>query len=309
MQSVLFSSLKMLVLICVGYYLRKRAYVSDQGEDTLCSVVVNAALPAYIFANVLSVDASAVLSSALSGISYLTLGYYIVAGLLLNLYFRRGRRQLPESKRRLSIVLGMFANSGFIGIPLITELMGAQGALLATVSNLFFQLFFYTYAMYLLQATGGLKDSVKHILKLPVVWAAILSLTLFLFRVQIPAFALDIFKTLGGLCFPLSMLTIGCMLTHMPFKDVLKNREAYVITVFRLLLIPALTLLVVRLLHVQADVATAAVLLFGLPTGSIAVIYAKKSGEHAEYASSALVQSSTLMLITLPIWMWIMTMV
>lgn len=305
MQSILASTFKMFFLICFGYLLKKRGHITDSGEGTLSTLVTAGAIPLYILANVLSVEASEVSAESLSGISLLSTGYYIAAALLLTLYFKNSKRF--ADKWRLSVALGMFANAGFIGIPLMAELMGAKGALLATVSNLFYQVFFYTYGMYLHHPGSNVKENLKNLLRLPVVWATLLAMALFLLRVKLPGVLLDSLNLVGGLCFPLSMLTIGCMLTHMPFKSVFSDRDAYIVTGFRLLLAPALMLLAVRLLHVPDDIASAAVLLFGLPVGSLSVMYAKAGGTYEEYATRTLVQSSLLMLVTTPLWMWLLS--
>ena len=130
-----------------------------------------------------------------------------------------------------------FANTGFIGIPIVLELYGKEGMLYAVIYNMFYQLFFFSYGIAMLSGDGRfrLKDAWN-----PCIQSALLAILLFLLPVDLPGPVQDTVETIGAMVVPLSMMIIGFGLSDIRFRDIFCDSKAYAVSLMRLIVFPVL---------------------------------------------------------------------
>ena len=87
-------------------------------------------------------------------------------------------------------------------------------------------------------------------------------------------------RMLGDTMMPVSMLIIGAEIAEMDLRTILTDRSAYGVSLLRMVVFPAVTLLVMRVLGVDYEVAATAVVLGAMPSGSLNVIMAQKYHTH-----------------------------
>jgi len=288
--------IKIFIMIIAGFFLRKRNAISGQLKTQINYLVINIIAPFSIIASGNSAFSKEI-SASLFQAAVFCIAYYILS-ILLGIGIAKALK-MEDGKGRIFMLLSSFANTGFIGIPLATELFGSQGALIAVIYNMVFDIFFFTFGVWYVSREG--KFQLKQLLKNPVAMSAIFSVALYLSPFRMPAIVADTFSTIGSAMVPLSMIVIGCNLAEMDILKVLKNRDAYIVSSLRLLIYPLAAFAVVKALGFDPVTAAGCVLLTALPPGTLNVIVAEQYDCSPGFATQAMVQSMVLMIGTLPL--------
>lgn len=140
----------------------------------------------------------------------------------------------------------MYSNCGFIGIPLVQSILGNEGVLYLTAYMTVFNFFSWTHGIMIMTGTFSLKELKKGLLS-PMIFASILGVMFFFGRIHIPYLLLDSMNYVAGMNTPLAMLIAGISVAQTDLLSMLRNRKLYLISASKLLLMPALLLVVLAL--------------------------------------------------------------
>ncbi|MCI8514006.1 MAG: AEC family transporter [Lachnospiraceae bacterium] len=303
--SVLISlMIKVALLIISGYILKKTGILTETVEQGISGMILKFILPCSVLASAGNGFGKGMASGLLiMGASALL--YYLAAigltGLLGRIF------KLGEEKRRIFITLTVFANTAFLGYPISQELYGNEGFVYAVVYNMFYQLFFFTYGIGLIR--GSREKSLRSVLVTPANLALLAMICLAAFHITLPDVLQDTLSSVGNMMVPLSMLVIGCSLVGMRPIEMLKDRQCYLVSAFRLLVYPLLALFLLRLFRVSEPIASLSVILAGLPSGSLNVIVAKQYHCEGDFAARSVVQTMVLGVVTIPFIIWLCTVI
>ena len=100
---------------------------------------------------------------------------------------------------------------------------------------------------------------------------------------------------------PLSLLYIGGMLSMTDVRKVLRCGELYAEIALKMLVLPLVFFMVMKLLNVPADMAGTMTFLTGLPAINMVAMLSKNNGSDGDYAVCAVMMTTIACLITLPL--------
>ena len=299
---------KIFVFLALGFVLNKTKVMNSTSERALSDILLKAVLPFMIInssQHTFSPDAvyGMIICAAAA------VGYYLISLVVLRLSLKR--INLLEDERRIMITCSVFANTGFVGFPLMEALFGSYGLLLAAVFNLCYNLFFYTYAVYLFSRKP--RFALLDMFKSSVSVASVLAIVLFVIPWRFPPLFSDTFKLIGDMTVPLSMIVMGSMLASVNVKKLLTDKKAYVVSALRLIVMPAVMMGVMILLSIWIDMTPETkgviVLMCALPCGSMNVIFAENYDVMPHFSARTVSLSMLFMLVTLVFWAWAVKMV
>lgn len=296
--------IKVALLILSGYVLKKTGILTETVEQGISGMILKFILPCSVLASAGNGFGEG-LASGLLIMGASALAYYLISIGLTGVLGRAFR--LEEKKKRIFITLTVFANTAFLGYPISQELFGGEGFVYAVVYNTFYQIFFFTYGIGLIR--GSREKSLASVLITPANLALLAMIALAAFSVTLPAVLQDTLSSVGNMMVPLSMLVIGCSLVGMKPAQMLKDRQCYLVSVFRLLAYPLIVLCLLRLFRAPEPVATISVIMAGLPSGSLNVIAAKQYQCEGDFAARSVVQTMVLGVVTVPFLIWLCTVV
>ena len=206
---------------------------------------------------------------------------------------------------------GAFSNPGFFGVPLMIASLG-QGAVFYAASFIaFLNIGQWTYGVSRLNGqplTEGLK--LRKLIRAPFVIAILVGLVLFATQIPLPDVIVNCITTLAGLNTPLAMFTVGVFLAQTDFWKMFRKKELYLVSAVRLLLVPAVSLLLLSLL--PADMAAMKMVLLiavSCPVGSNVAVYAQLHGKNYPYAVETVIISTMLSILTIPLVVHFSTMI
>ena len=191
-----------------------------------------------------------------------------------------------------------FANSGYMGYPIIGAVFGEIILMKAMIYCIPFSIATYTYGMYLLVPQKGIP--LKKLLN-PVTIATASGIILGLSGIPIPEVAGTVLEMGADCMAPAAMLLTGLVLAEKPLPFQFKNIRAYIASVWRLILIPVLVAVVLYVLKIRGEMLLIPVALLAMPMGLNSIIVPEAYGSDVSYASQATFISTLLGIITIPI--------
>lgn len=215
-----------------------------------------------------------------------------------------------EKKRKnLSTVriAAIFGNCGYMGIPLIENLLGSEAAIYATVFNIGFQLFLWTVGCYL--ATGDIKYvSPKKILLNPATISIFIGLIIFFTPANryIPEFILKALGLLKETVVPLSMFVVGIHMAGNKLSGFFKGWRMWLSIAMKQFLAPVLAFGVLFIfkttgLFYSYEVAVVTLLCGAAPCATITSIFAEKFDLDRDTAGRMVPISTVLSIATMPL--------
>jgi len=294
-------TIKIGILIAIGFAGARAGIIDKDSRDKLSDVLVRILLPVSMIASSQQ-EFSIVNAGGAVEILFLALIYYIImfgSGIWILKLLGRDKRRMA-----IEILLVTFANTAFLGIPVLSEIAGDVGVLYAVVFNCVFDLVYFSIGMYMLQDAVHERKSdfkITHLLKDPLSIVAITTIILYMIPYRFPVVITESLDLLGNTMMPVSMLIIGAQISCMNYKELFVNKRAFMLSIMKMLIIPMIVLGVMRLIGANMEITATMVILSAMPSGSLNIIMAEKYRVEPELATSTVMQTTLVMLVTLPL--------
>lgn len=195
----------------------------------------------------------------------------------------------------------VFSNCSFMGLPVVSAILGNNSIFYAAVYNLPFNIVAYTLGVYLLTQNNDKQSFKLKTLINPVIIAVVFGFILFITRIKLPFFMNRTFELLGSVTTPISMIVIGSMLCASNAFECFKNKKMYLMSFIRLILLPIIMFLLFR--HIIHDPVLAAVpiIITGMPVAANTAILANEYGGNITLASQCVFMTTLFSVITIPL--------
>ncbi len=289
--------LVMLLVAGVGLLLRRRRLLTDAGMAQVNLIVLRVALPAMILMMTqrdYSPEAKGQFLQVLGA------GFAAMAAGGMLLWLLTARR--PQVRRR-AVLTGLAAmpNAGYMGLPLVTALYGAEGALLLAAYIMAFNLLLFS--LFQWQFAGNWQH-LKQLWTNLGLMACVVAMALFMLDIRLPPAAGSLFNQLGNLTTPLAMMLAGARMNDFQLKD-LADPPLWAALGMRLLGLPLATFLVMRALGLSGLALGVLVLATAMPSAVTAVVYAEQYHKDTTLAATGVTLSTVLCLATIPLVLWL----
>ncbi len=298
----------MLIILLVGVLVFRTGLVDEHANTKLANLLLLVVNPIVTFC-ALQTDYSPELVRGLL-ISYaLAVVSHLIMILLSNLLIRKEGND-NYGVERFSI---MYSNCGFIGIPLIQSVFGAEGVLYLSAYLTVFNVFVWTHGVSLMRekepaAKATLAGSLKTLLKnlcTPMIFACLFGLLFFFLRIRLPDLLLDTLNTIGNMNTPLAMLIAGISVAQTHPAAMLKNIRIYLVSALKLLIMPAIVFLILLIIRVDSMVACTILIASACPIAATCTALALRYGKNNTYASELYAFSTLCSLVTIPLFIFL----
>ena len=147
---------KLFICFVLGFVLNKTHVLDMRGEKILGEILLKAVLPFMIISSSQTRFSIEELRGMGAMFAFAT-AYYAVALAASRMCYKKTKAS--DDERRIMTTCTVFANTGFVGFPLMHSLFGDRGLLLAAVFNLVYNAFFYTYGAHIISKKPRFKVS------------------------------------------------------------------------------------------------------------------------------------------------------
>ena len=296
-------SLKLMLFIAVGYAARRLKVMQDGFDKALTRFVMAIPLPCMVF-NSFRIEYSADRLLETPLLLGLSVGSMALLFVLATLVTGGAKTKLGKTCRFALL----FTNFTFIGLPVVSELYGAEGAFNYVIFTLPIRVMFYGGAAVMLGKGGEKTDwreTLKKFLCEPVI-AVFLGFFVYVTRIELPAVFTSTIASLGAMASPLGLILCGAILADANWRDVFKYPAVFAVAAARLLAIPALMVGVFWLLGVDHEIIRTTMFFFAMPVASLLPTFLLRydpEAVDARVAGGCMVVVSTLAcIVTIPLW-------
>ncbi|MCC3209224.1 AEC family transporter [bacterium TM462] len=290
--------LKLFLLLILGFVLFKCHIFDEYTNKKISALIVNVASPMLIISSIARVEGSnKSIVFLMIGAGILMYIGFIILGKIINRIFPFPKKDWPVYE-----CMVVFANTGFMGYPVLLDVFGQEAVFYASLIHMAFNFFVYTYAIMCLTKgdDSEFKLNFKQLLT-PGIILIFVGIFIYLFDIQLPSVLMDTINSVGSLTAPLSMMMIGSSLAVYPIKDSFTDWRSYVFAFVRLMIVPFVTMIMCRLLHIDAYYANITIITNAMPVGSMVLMLATQYNANVKIVTRNIVVSTLLSVITIPI--------
>lgn len=294
--TVFFQMLALLLMIGAGCLAAKTGMLDEHTNGQMSKMIVNIFNPMLIFAS--AGNAVGTISRALMGrIVLISAGMFlafILAGMILTPLFEKDAMQ-----RKVFQLMFVFSNLGFIGIPVVTSILGAEYVVYVTEFILVYSLVFYTYGIALMEGRFTLQ-SLRAMVNPGNVFS-LLALLVAAFEIRLPGFVLTAATYLGNVTSPMALVAVGYTLAHADLRRIFGSARLYLFSLVKLVALPLALLPLLRLATDDPALRAVCMIMFGMPVGNMPLMLGTQKGIDCTNCSAAIILSTLLCVVTIPL--------
>ena len=306
--SEIITSLVMIFILMVpGVIFRKAGVITEGQSDGISSIVVNITWPCLVI-DAMQIDFSVDMLKESGYMSVIAL--VIFAAIVAVTFILSWMLGLDRRKKYITAFMLLFGNTGFIGLPVIKALYGGEAMFFAGILEIINDVAIFTIGIMLIQMSAGarMKIEPRRIFN-PGLIGVIIGLVLFLLDFRLPDVLGGAVEMVGDATTPLTMFLIGYQLGGMKLKEILGDRNVYAVSFVKLIVVPVLALVALRLLTGEFSLMEKVLILsFAMPAASMSAIFSQQYRGEAAFATKTVLLSTLLSVITIPVFAIIMEM-
>jgi hypothetical protein len=286
-------------IMALGYGANRAGVLDEVSNGRISRLVISVTTPLMII--------KAVFSESLTGdksdvviIFLLGLGMYTI----LPIFARIAVRLLhvkPDDSGTYEMML-IFANTSFIGYPIMKSLFGDWAVFYSSILNMPFNFLVFTYGVYLVSRNSkdSIRFGIREILN-PGVVASLVALLLYFTGIRLPSGIISIMGLVGDTTVPLSMLAIGSSLALIPVKDLFREPRIYVLSAIKLLIMPSICYLLLSMVLKDQFLVNMITINVGLPAGTMTVMISNQYNGNTRMASIGVFITTLASVATVPL--------
>lgn len=297
---------QLFLMIFMGYLIVKTGLVRDDDSKVLSKIILYLIVPCVII-NAFQVDYTTdtvkglLIAFAASVMTQVILLVVIsVAGRLLHL-------------NEVEVASVYYSNSGNLIVPIVTFILGQEWVLYGCVFMSVQLVFLWTHCKKIISREASY-DWKKIILNINML-SIFIGVILFFTGIRLPEIIGNTLASVGTMIGPASMIVTGMLFAGMNLKQIFANKRVYFITFLRLIAVPLIALVLIKLSNLasfSADGNKIMLIVFLAiitPSASTVTQMCQVYGNDSRYASAINVMTTLLSIITMPVMVMLFQMI
>ena len=297
---------QLFLMIFMGYLIVKTGLVRDDDSKVLSKIILYLIVPCVII-NAFQVDYTTdtvkglLIAFAASVMTQVILLVVIsVAGKLLHL-------------NEVEVASVYYSNSGNLIVPIVKFILGQEWVLYGCVFMSVQLVFLWTHCKKIISREASY-DWKKIILNINMI-SIFIGVILFFTKIRLPEIIGNTLASVGTMIGPASMIVTGMLFAGMNLKQIFANKRVYFITFLRLIAVPLIALVLIKLSNLasfSADGNKIMLIVFLAiitPSASTVTQMCQVYGNDSRYASAINVMTTLLSIITMPVMVMLFQMI
>jgi malate permease and related proteins len=283
------------LLIGAGYLARKLKMVEDTGLRQMTNILLVIVMPCVVI-HAFQIPYEAAMLQGLLISFAAAVAMHLVSALIAGFLFRRQ----PEAQAKVLRFTIIFTNCGYFTLPLLDAVVGSRGVFYGSVFIAVFNIVAWTYGVLLMTGKKG-EINLRHALVNPGTVAIAIALPIYLLQIQLPSVVSTVVGQLAAINSPLAMLIIGGQLAVVPLRSLFLNRQVYVASFFRLLVVPLLMIAALQILGLDRELILSCLLPAAAPSAALAGLFAMRYDQDVPLATHVIAFSTIFSIISIPL--------
>jgi len=282
------------LLMVTGAVLYKLKIFTEAGISETTSILMKVVMPCVIIDAYQTEFKPEIIESVLVATA-LSLVLHVIAIAISLVVFRK-----KDKRNTINIFSTIYSNCGFMGIPLLTAVYGNEGVFYGSAYFAVFTILCWSHGIYLF-AKGKTKFDIKKIIFNPGIIGIVIGVGFFLLRIQLPRAIGSTVSYIASLNTPVAMLILGTYCVKINLKETSGKLGICLVAVLKLFVVPLIGVGLSYLLGIMNDVTGAVIISAACPVADLSALFAAQYDSDAVYATSVVVVTTLLSIITIPL--------
>lgn len=297
---------QLFLMIFMGYLIVKTGLVRDDDSKVLSKIILYLIVPCVII-NAFQVDYT---TDTVKGLLIAFAASVMTQVILLVVISVAGRRLHLNEVEVASVY---YSNSGNLIVPIVTFILGQEWVLYGCVFMSVQLVFLWTHCKKIISREASY-DWKKIILNINMI-SIFIGVVLFFTKIRLPEIIGNTLASVGTMIGPASMIVTGMLFAGMNLKQIFANKRVYFITFLRLIAVPLIALVLIKLSNLasfSADGNKIMLIVFLAiitPSASTVTQMCQVYGNDSKYASAINVMTTLLSIITMPVMVMLFQMI
>lgn len=289
---------QLFIVLLMGYIVVKAKLLKPSDSKVLSVVFVYLIMPCVVL-NAFQIDDTPEIRAGLLYSMAIAVGMHVVF-LAFDTVIRRPLKL--DAVERVNII---YSNAAALVIPLVQALLGSEYVVYSCAFVIVQLILLWTHASACLQ--GSTKLEWKKILTNVNLIAIVAGALLYLLHISLPAPIVSTLSSVGNMIGPMGMLLAGMAIAEVPLKKVFCTLRNYLPVVLRLLVVPVIVLLLLRVVHAAGWISDGKAILMTVylsaitPSCATVTSMAQLYNRDAAHSSALYVLSTLLSIFTMPL--------
>lgn len=194
----------------------------------------------------------------------------------------------------------IYGNVGYMTLPLTQAILGSEGVFYCSAVVLAFNVVAFTHGVFMMD-NNSKKFNAKLLILNPGVISVLIGLPFFLLHVNLPELIFKPVHMIAGTQTPLAMLIFGTFLANTKLKDILKHKKIFLVSLSKLIVLPAIMIAFYRLIGLSGAILVALTISSCAPSANNTVMFSAKYNKDTGLAAQLVAVCSFISIITIPV--------
>ncbi len=195
-----------------------------------------------------------------------------------------------------------YGNMGYMALPLCQAMLGSEGVFYCSAGVVAFNILSFTHGIWVMTRDKEKTSfDFKKLFFNPGVISVLIGTPLFIFGIDLPDVVDSAVDYVASLNTPLAMIFFGTYIANTDLKTMFKVKENYLVALLKLVAVPFIMLVVLRLCGVAGTLLTACIISASVPSANNTVMFSAKYGNDTGTASKVVTFTSVLSVLTIPV--------
>lgn len=297
---------QLFLMIFMGYLIVKTGLVRDDDSKVLSKIILYLIVPCVII-NAFQVDYT---TDTVKGL-LIAFAASVMTQVVLLIVISAAGKLLHLNEVEIASVY--YSNSGNLIVPIVTFILGQKWVLYGCVFMSVQLVFLWTHCKKIISREASY-DLKKIILNINMI-SIFIGVILFFTGIRLPEIIRNTLASVGTMIGPASMIVTGMLFAGMNLKQIFANKRVYFITFLRLIAVPLIALVLIKLSNLasfSADGNKIMLIVFLAiitPSASTVTQMCQVYGNDSRYASAINVMTTLLSIITMPVMVMLFQMI
>lgn len=291
--------LLLITIAAAGFIISKRIAVTEDVKKFVTFIVINLALPSVVVQSIFSLQLTSEVWTYIT-IVFITGICLNLSGIAIGYSVTRAFRYSPFEARQGAVLAGL-GNTGFIGIPLLALMLGAEAGAYAAIYDATTMFTVFTLGIVLLQRGRFQLKQMKSLFNTPFI-TLVVSISLISLDLSPAGFVMDLTEMLAALSAPLAMIYIGLLLGGFKLKSQVYFRK-FLVTVIatKVLFLPLLAFVILLFLDLPQTIKQVIIIQSGMPSFLVGLVLIERYKGNVQIAITVILATAVIYLGLVPL--------
>lgn len=296
MLATVFSQVTILmIMIAVGFIAAKTKIMTAEGARCCTDIALIIVTPCVIIKSLIREYSHDIMKS-LAFAFVITLAVQVLM-ILLSRIILHSKDKARERVLRFGTI---FANCGFMSLPLQQVILGADGTLYGSAYIIMFNLVIWSYGVYLISGDKKYIQPKKLFINPGIIGLAV-GLVIFVCSIPVPQILYSAIDYISAIYTPLPMLIIGYHLAQNNILTAFKDFKCIFAVILRMIIYPLAVIGFLYIIGVRGTLLVSVVISVSAPVAAITTMFSSKYGADTPLSVDMVSLSTVISIVTMPL--------